>query len=218
MNLELARLVVEGFHDGGIGAAQTVAEQVDLGDPDLSRQVRHDLLHGRVQVMTVLHQVAGHPRARCGDDEAGKRRGRHGQHVVAGAVERPAQGGNLGRIAVAAGARYDDGQRRRAVLRGKPHPQFAVEPKHIGHGPCPGKGDVDFGERNAVRHRRQILRRRTEYRGAQRRRIGKSGGGPGRRGRRDGLLGFRPLCESCGQRRCGDRQSQKTWLHPTLRP
>ena len=103
--LSLPSAGIDGFHDGRIGAAQTVSENVDIGDPDLSRQMRDDLLHGCVQIVAVLHQVARDPGARCRDDEAREGRRRHGQHVIAGAIQCTAQDGQLRRISVAARAR-----------------------------------------------------------------------------------------------------------------
>ena len=63
---------VDRFDDGRICAAEAVAEDIDIGDLNLARQMRDDLLHRCVQVLTVLKQVAGNPGARCGNDEPGK--------------------------------------------------------------------------------------------------------------------------------------------------
>src|SRR5882757_1789587 len=104
MDLELALARVDRFDDGRVRASQTETQQVDIGYSNLAWQMSNDLLHGRVQIMAILHQVAGDPRARRRHDESRKRRRGHRQDVVAGAVESRTQYGNCFVVAIAPGA------------------------------------------------------------------------------------------------------------------
>ena len=95
----------------------------------LARQVRDDLAHRCVQVVPILLEIARDAGAGARHDEAREGGRGHGQDVIAGAVENGAQRRELRGVAVASGSRNDDRQRRRLVLRRKPHAQPAVEPE-----------------------------------------------------------------------------------------
>ena len=174
MDIELVLARVDVFHERRVAGAEAVAEHVDVSDLHARRQVMHDLLHGAVQIVAVLREIAGDTRARCGDDEAGERRRGHRQDVESGAVQGGAQHREFRGIAVAARAGDHDGQRRRMILRGKPHAQPAIEPEHVRHWPRPRQRDVDFVERHARRQWRNIFGLDAEHRRAQTGRIGQA--------------------------------------------
>ena len=59
VNLEPVLTRVDRFDHTRIGAAQAVAQNVDVGDSHPARQVRDDSLHRRVEIASVLIEIAG---------------------------------------------------------------------------------------------------------------------------------------------------------------
>jgi hypothetical protein len=190
MNVQLVLGGVDRLDDGRVRPAETVAEYVDLGDLGLLGQVRNDLDYGGVQIVAVLHEIAGDTRGGGGHDDPRERWRGHREDVIAGAVEHRAQHRELRCVGIAAGAGDDDGEGRGPLLGRKPYPQPLIEPEDLRDGPSPRQRKIHFEHRHGFGKGRDILGRCAEHGGAQRRRIGKSRGRPGCRGKLEGS-GFR---------------------------
>ncbi len=216
MELRLGACGIDRLDDRRMGAAEAVAENLDIGDVNAPRQIPQDLPDRRIQIAAVLQEVAGHARAGGRHDESREGRRGHREYMVSGAIERASQDRELRGVAVAAGAGNDDREWGSVLLHREPDAQLAIEPVDRGHGSCPGHRDINFGDRDRLGQRCHVLRRRAEYRRPKTRRVREAGRETAPRLYRRREVGRRFGCAACngrGARHDGDRASGEKNSH-----